>query len=77
MSSADHASETESDVAALLARLQAEHALLDGQIEQLNRRLYLSSREQMERRRLQKLKLATKDRIASLQRAGTPRPPAG
>lgn len=76
MSTVDNASETEPDVAALLARLQAEHALLDGQIEQLNRRLYLSSREQMERRRLQKLKLATKDRIALLQRSAGPRPSA-
>lgn len=48
-------------------QLRAEHSLLESQIEALNRRLWLSTREQMERKHLQKLKLATRDRIFTLE----------
>lgn len=50
-----------------LQRLRHEHELLEVQLEQLNRRLYLSTREQMERQRLKKLKLLTRDRIVALE----------
>ena len=49
-----------------LSALQARHAELDQQIHELDRRKYLSVNEQMERKRLQKLKLFAKDRIAML-----------
>ncbi|MCB9506085.1 MAG: DUF465 domain-containing protein [Myxococcales bacterium] len=55
------------DAAALLDRLRHEHALLEAQIEAFNRRLYLGAREQMERKRLQKMKLLAKDRISALE----------
>jgi hypothetical protein len=51
----------------LLEQLRAEHALLESRIESYNQRLYLSAREQLERKRLQKLKLLTKDRIRSFE----------
>lgn len=58
---------SEGDSAELLARLREEHALLEARIESYNGRLYLSAREQMERKRLQKMKLFTKDRIRALE----------
>lgn len=51
----------------LLEQLRDEHALLNRKIDALNARRYLSPAEQMQRKRLQKLKLATKDRIAALE----------
>ncbi len=55
------------DVCELLRRLREEHADLEARIETFNQRLYLSSREQMERKRLQKMKLANKDRLSMLE----------
>lgn len=52
----------------LLARLRQEHALLEADLEAYNQRLYLGAREQMERKRLQKLKLVKKDMIQRLER---------
>lgn len=52
----------------LLARLRQEHAMLEADLETYNARLYLSAREQMERKRLQKLKLVKKDLIQRLER---------
>lgn len=52
----------------LLARLRQEHALLEADLEAYNQRLYLGAREQMERKRLQKLKLMKKDMIQRLER---------
>ena len=49
-----------------LERLKAEHRELEARIAQLDRHLALSPAEQVERTRLKKLKLATKDRILSL-----------
>lgn len=54
--------------AELLARLRQEHAMLEADLETYNARLYLSAREQMERKRLQKLKLVKKDLIQRLER---------
>lgn len=52
----------------LLARLRQEHALLEVDLEAYNQRIYLGAREQMERKRLQKLKLMKKDMIQRLER---------
>jgi hypothetical protein len=52
----------------LLVRLRQEHAMLEADLEAYNQRLYLGAREQMERKRLQKLKLVKKDLIQRLER---------
>ncbi|RJX36417.1 MAG: DUF465 domain-containing protein [Desulfarculus sp.] len=49
-----------------LARLWAEHLELEGRLGEMNSRLYLSPEEQVERKRLQKLKLAGRDRIEQI-----------
>jgi hypothetical protein len=54
-------------VAETLQQLRSDHALYEAHIEALNRQVYLSIREQSEHRRLKKLKLAIKDRIARLE----------
>ena len=54
------------DIEAEVSRLQAVHRELKARLSDLNGRLYLSPDEQVERKRLQKLKLATKDQIARL-----------
>lgn len=41
-----------------------EHRTLDGKLKEFDRKVYLSPDEEMERKRLQKLKLAKKDKIA-------------
>lgn len=47
-------------------RLRQEHQELKSRLNELNARVYLSPSEELERKTLQKLKLATKDRIAAL-----------
>lgn len=54
-------------IEALLAQLKSEHSLLEKQIRELTNHLALGADESFERRRLQKQKLATKDRIAALE----------
>ena len=54
------------DIEAEVNRLQTIHRELKARLSDLNSRLYLSPDEQVERKRLQKLKLATKDQIARL-----------
>jgi uncharacterized protein YdcH (DUF465 family) len=44
--------------------LVQEHRLLDEKLKEFDRKIYLSPNEEMERKRLQKLKLAKKDKIA-------------
>ncbi|MGB3096641.1 MAG: YdcH family protein [Candidatus Deferrimicrobiaceae bacterium] len=44
--------------------LVQEHRTLDGKLKEFDRKVYLSPDEEMERKRLQKLKLAKKDKIA-------------
>lgn len=61
-------SERAGGVAELVRQLHNEHARLEARIEELNRCLYLGVREQMERKRLQKLKLLTRDRLAVLEK---------
>lgn len=47
-------------------RLRREHSELKARLSELNSRLYLSPAEELERKTLQKLKLAKKDRLAAL-----------
>ncbi|MBI5577097.1 MAG: YdcH family protein [Deltaproteobacteria bacterium] len=43
-----------------------EHRMLDDKLKELDRKVYLTPDEEMERKRLQKLKLAKKDQIAKI-----------
>jgi hypothetical protein len=43
-----------------------EHISLENQLAELQRRLHLSTEEELEKKRLQKLKLAGKDRIMAI-----------
>ena len=54
-----------------IASLKREHAELDRKLEALNVRAYLTPQEQVERKRIQKLKLLKKDKIEMLQRRGS------
>jgi hypothetical protein len=47
-------------------RLRREHSELKARLVELNSRLYLSPAEELEKKQLQKLKLAKKDRLAAL-----------
>ena len=49
-----------------LAQLWREHLELETRLEAMNNRLYLTPEEQVERKRLQKRKLAGRDRIESI-----------
>ncbi|BEQ16251.1 YdcH family protein [Desulfoferula mesophila] len=49
-----------------LAKLWAEHQEMEKKLDDMNQRLYLSTEEQIERKRLQKLKLAGRDRIEQI-----------
>ncbi len=49
-------------------RLEEEHRSLDRRLLDFETHIYLSPEEEFERRRLQKLKLAAKDRIAEMIR---------
>ncbi|MBP2674620.1 MAG: hypothetical protein H6Q84_1460 [Deltaproteobacteria bacterium] len=46
--------------------LVEEHRLLDEKLKELDRKVYLLPEEEIERKRLQKLKLARKDKIAQM-----------
>ncbi len=56
------------DRESLLDRLRAEHAALEARLAELERHISLTTEEQVERARIKKLKLATKDRMASIAR---------
>ncbi|MBM4283796.1 MAG: DUF465 domain-containing protein [Deltaproteobacteria bacterium] len=49
-----------------LKRYLEEHADFERRLEEFNRRPYLTADETLERRRLQKLKLAGRDRIEQI-----------
>jgi uncharacterized protein len=51
-----------------LGRLVKEHKEFEAQLEELKKRLYLSDEENREKRRLQKVKLAGRDRIEQILR---------
>jgi hypothetical protein len=54
------------DTAALLEELKREHARLKARLTELENHVSLTAEEQVERVRLKKLKLHTKDRIAAV-----------
>lgn len=62
----------EEKTAALVAKdpdfkaLVEEHRILDEKLRELDRKVYLLPDEEVERKRLQKLKLAKKDKIAQI-----------
>ena len=62
----------EEKTAALIARnpefkaLVEEHRRLDEKLKELDRKVYLLPDEEVERKQLQKLKLARKDKIAQI-----------
>jgi uncharacterized protein len=47
-------------------RLKREHSELKARLNELNSRAWLSPSEEVEKKQLQKLKLAKKDRLAAL-----------
>jgi uncharacterized protein len=51
-----------------LEMLVKRHKEYEDQLEELNKRLYLSEEENRERKRVQKLKLAGRDRIEQILR---------
>lgn len=65
----------EEKTAALVAKdpdfkaLVEEHRILDEKLRDLDRKVYLLPDEEVERKRLQKLKLAKKDKIAQILNA--------
>jgi uncharacterized protein YdcH (DUF465 family) len=46
-----------------LAEMVARHQSFESQLEEMNHRHYLSSEEDLERKKIQKAKLAVKDKI--------------
>jgi uncharacterized protein len=51
-----------------LRKLVKEHQEFETQLEEFNKRLYLSEEQNREKKRLQKLKLAGRDRIEEILR---------
>ncbi len=49
--------------------LNREHSLLEKELQQFGKRTYLTAEEEMERKRLQKLKLAGKDEMERIMTA--------
>jgi uncharacterized protein YdcH (DUF465 family) len=49
-----------------LKRCMEEHEDYERKLEEWNRRVYLSPQEEMERKKIQKLKLAGRDRIETI-----------
>jgi len=49
-----------------LKRYVEEHEEFERQLAEMNRRLYLTAEEEVERKRIQKLKLAGRDRIEAI-----------
>ena len=47
-------------------KLYMEHLALEKQLEELAKLKYLNAQEEMEKKRLQKIKLAGKDRMATI-----------
>jgi uncharacterized protein YdcH (DUF465 family) len=49
-------------------KVEEEHRILDEKIAEIDRKLYLTTEEEIEKKKLQKQKLVKKDRIAELIR---------
>lgn len=52
--------------------LYEEHRLLERELEDLERRRYLTSEQELERRNIQKIKLAGKDEMQRIMRSSLP-----
>jgi uncharacterized protein YdcH (DUF465 family) len=61
------------DISGLIDELRKEHEELDGKLVRIEERPHLSSSEELEVRRLKKLKLSKKDRIYALSQAKSAR----
>lgn len=49
-------------------KLEEEHKSLKGTLAEIDRKVYLTPEEEVERKRVQKLKLTKKDRMAEITR---------
>ncbi|MGB9698310.1 MAG: DUF465 domain-containing protein [Thermodesulfobacteriota bacterium] len=49
-----------------LKRYMQEHEEFEKKLEEMNRRIYLTPEEEVERKKIQKLKLAGRDRIEAI-----------
>ncbi len=49
-------------------KLHDEHHVLDGTLAEMDKKVYLTAEEEVERKRLQKQKLSKKDRMAEMVR---------
>ncbi|MBA3071328.1 MAG: DUF465 domain-containing protein [Nitrospirae bacterium] len=49
-------------------KLREEHKSLEGALAEIDKKVYLTPEEEVERKRIQKLKLTKKDRMAELIR---------
>ena len=54
------------DFDGLLQQLRDEHQALEARLSELNSHIYLTPEEQVEKKRIQKMKLAKKDQIQHL-----------
>ena len=61
------------DPAHILAELKEQHSRLEARLTELEHHVSLTSDEQVERARIKKLKLATKDRMVALSASLTRR----
>lgn len=52
-------------------KLHEEHVIFEKKLEELDERVYLSPEEELERKKLQKLKLAGKDEMEAIIRDAT------
>jgi hypothetical protein len=59
--------ESKSDISSLIEELRKEREVLDGQLVEIEKRRYLSVSEEVEVKRLKRLKLVKKDRMAAMQ----------
>jgi hypothetical protein len=50
----------------VLKKYWEEHLLFERQLEAFNRRIYLTPKEELERKRIQKLKLAGRDKMEEI-----------
>lgn len=65
--------ESKADISSLIDELRRERKELDGQLAEMERRRHLGVAEEVEVKRLKKLKLAKKDKLAGLQAAANKR----
>ena len=68
MNSTGSSEATPTNINEELTRLVREHRDLESRLEALDSEVYLTPDEQLERKRIQKLKLKKKDRIHQLKR---------